>query len=123
MAKKDLSEYKRRYDIARHHAWAGSVLLSLLLAFRYFASWLPRYIVIPAGALLIIYIMIALVYTYRYRAGLSAQREPKAPPGGEWEKAKARSRAEKVRIKAEKKKVKSMAKIKKKDQKIARTMV
>ena len=73
MAKKDLSECKRRYDIARHHAWAGSVLLSLLLAFRYVVPWLPRYILIPVGALLIIYVMIALVYTYRYRAGLSAQ--------------------------------------------------
>jgi len=32
MSQKNLSEYKRKYDIFRHHAWAGTALLSVLLA-------------------------------------------------------------------------------------------
>lgn len=32
MSQTDLSEYKRKYDIFRHHAWAGTALLSVLLA-------------------------------------------------------------------------------------------
>jgi len=34
MSQKDLSEYKRKHDIFRHHAWAGTALLSVLLAVR-----------------------------------------------------------------------------------------
>ncbi len=32
MSQTDLSEYKRKYDIFRHHAWAGTAFLSVLLA-------------------------------------------------------------------------------------------
>jgi len=34
MSQKDLSECKRKHDIFRHHAWAGTALLSVLLAVR-----------------------------------------------------------------------------------------
>jgi len=34
MKEKNIGEYKRRYDMSRHHAWAGGILLSVLLAIR-----------------------------------------------------------------------------------------
>ena len=34
MSEKNLSENKKRYQAVRHHAWAGSVLLAILLAAR-----------------------------------------------------------------------------------------
>jgi len=33
-AKKELTDYKRRYNLFRHHAWAGLGFLSVLLAVR-----------------------------------------------------------------------------------------
>ncbi|MBW2077158.1 MAG: hypothetical protein JRI71_06370 [Deltaproteobacteria bacterium] len=35
MEERDTTEHKRRYDIFRHHAWAGTAFLSVLLALRY----------------------------------------------------------------------------------------
>jgi hypothetical protein len=61
MAKADLSEYARKYEIFRHHAWAGTAFLSILLALRYFIAEIPRYIFIPLGTLLIVYILIAVL--------------------------------------------------------------
>ena len=77
MNKKPKTDYKHRYAIAKHHAWAGSVLLAILGALRWFISdtEYPQqdlYFII-AGILIIIYILIALFFTYRYRSGLSQQ--------------------------------------------------
>ena len=36
MTQKNLNEYKRKYDVVKHHAWAGSVLLAVLVAIRGF---------------------------------------------------------------------------------------
>ena len=33
---KDLSDKKKKYAISKHHAWAGSILLTILLAVRIF---------------------------------------------------------------------------------------
>jgi len=116
MAKADLSEYKRKYEIFRHHAWAGTAFLSILLALRYFITAIPRYIFIPLGTLLIVYILIAVLYTYRYRAGLSRRREsdrqsqPTGIPGGQTVAPES--------LKIEKKKAKSEAKTRKKEQKV-----
>jgi hypothetical protein len=75
MNKKRINNYKHRYALAKHHAWAGSVLLAILGALRWFISdtEYPQqdlYFII-AGILIIIYILIALFFTYRYRSGLS----------------------------------------------------
>jgi hypothetical protein len=112
MAKADLSEYKRKYEIFRHHAWAGTAFLSILLALRYFITSIPRYIFIPLGTLLIVYILITVLFTYKYRAGLSRTRDPDwaAEPS---ETAKAQT-PEPERLKIEKKRAKSEAKALKK---------
>ena len=115
MAKADLSDYARKYEIFRHHAWAGTAFLSILLALRYFVAAIPRYIFIPLGTLLIVYILITVLYTYKYRAGLSKRQEsdqPSQPTG----KPGAQTVAPE-RLKIEKKRVKSEAKARKKEQK------
>ena len=77
MANKNKSEYKRNYAMAKHHAWAGSVLLAILGAIRWFTDdteWYQKDIIfILAGILIIIYILIALVFTYRFRSGLATE--------------------------------------------------
>ena len=115
MAKADLSEYTRKYEIFRHHAWAGTAFLSILLALRYFITAIPRYIFIPLGTLLIVYILIAVLYTYRYRAGLSKRQEsdqPSQPTGRDGVQTVAPES-----MKIEKKRAKSEAKARKKEQK------
>ena len=71
----DLSEIKKKYAISKHHAWAGSILLAILLAVRIFfeTSNIRQYnqIVLIAGFFIIIYMIISLIFTYRYRSGLS----------------------------------------------------
>jgi len=114
MGKKDLSIYKRRYDIFRHHAWAGTVFLSVLLALRYLITSFPQYIFIPLCTILIIYILISLIFTYKYRTGLSAGYE-KAHISKELEEVRRDTQAEKERIKAMKKISKTEMKAKKKE--------
>ena len=68
-------EDKRRYELFRHHAWAGLGLLTVFLALRYFISSIPLWISLPVGSVLIVYILIGLIGTYRYSGGLSAPNE------------------------------------------------
>ena len=115
MVKKDFVDYRRKYEIFTHHAWAGTAFLSILLALRYFVGAIPHYIFIPLGTLLIVYILIAVLDTYRYRAGLSKRHEsdqPSQPTG----KSGAQTVAP-VSLKIEKKRAKSEAKARKKEQK------
>lgn len=71
-------EYKRKYAMAKHHAWAGSVLLAILGALRWFVDdtkWYQKDIVfIIIGMIIILYILIALFLTYRFRSGLSMKQ-------------------------------------------------
>jgi uncharacterized membrane protein len=73
-AKKDLTKYKKRYNLFRHHAWAGLGFLSVLLAVRILFSELLE-LLQPILVVLIVYVVIALIFTYKYRAGLSAKQE------------------------------------------------
>lgn len=79
MNKKNLNEYKQKYDFARHHAWAGSVLLAVLIAVRGFIELtdfsIDDRIILVLGVILIIYILTAVFFTYKYRTGLSAQQK------------------------------------------------
>ena len=114
MREKDLSDYKRKYAISRHHAWAGTVFLSLLLAFRYFVTSVPDVIFIPIVSILALYILICLICTYKYRAGLSVEKSPDSI-SEQLEKEKIQAEVEKKRIKLDKKLAKAQAKERKKE--------
>lgn len=109
-------EQKRRYEISRHHAWAGSVLLAVLLAIRIFfetsETTIDNTIFIAIGIIIVLYILIALILTYKYRSGITTQQRiiQKTDTKPEFKRAKDA-------IKIEKKKAKAEAKIAKKQQK------
>ena len=113
MSEKKLSENKNRYHTLRHHAWAGSVLLAILLAvrilldisdnsFEYIDS-----IVLVLGAIIIVYTISALFFTYKYRSDLSNEKKT-------IQIISSTDDLEKEKIKIEKKKAKAEVKKKKK---------
>jgi len=104
MNSKDLATYKKKYQIFKHHAWAGLGFLAVLLAIRVIFQQFTQ-ILSPIIFVLIIYIVVALILTYKYRAGLSAQAEV-LYPSEELEKEKIKADVEKNRLKVEKKKAK-----------------
>ena len=116
MPKKNLSEYRRRYNIWRHHAWAGSILLSVLLALRIIIGeeHFPNEIVWIVGAILVFYILISLFLTYKNREGLRVEQEKQIvqikSTSDDVEKARIDAEVEKERLKIEKKKAKAEAK-------------
>ena len=116
MTKKDLSGYKRKYQAFRHHAWAGLGFLSVVLAVRLVLSENSPDILVPIIFVLVIYIIVALLFTYRYRAGLSVKQEV-IHPSEELEKEKICAEVEKERLKVEKKKAKAESKKAKKTKK------
>ena len=112
MVKKDLSEYKRKYQAFRHHAWAGLGFLSVLLAISVIAPWLLVFLS-PILVVLIAYVVISLLFTYKYYRGFSATEES-IPHSEEVEKEIIHADVEKERLKLEKKKTKAKVKTKKK---------
>jgi len=115
MEKKDLSEYKRKYQAFRHHAWAGLGFLSVVLAIRLIFFDQSGFLT-PIVVILAIYIVFALLFTYKYRSGLSAEEKfVQVEPSVELEKEKIGAEVEKERLKLEKKKAKAEAKKAKKD--------
>jgi Tfp pilus assembly protein PilO len=106
-------EDKERYDIFRHHAWAGTALLSVLLALRYMIPQFPDYLFIVLCTVLIVYIVVSLLYTFRYRQGLSQGEMSRGDPE-DLEEANQEAKIEKGRLKAEKKAAKARAKAMKK---------
>ena len=123
MNQKNLREYKQKYGIARHHAWAGSVLLAVLIAIRSFLELtdikLNDIIVLIVGIILIIYILISVFYTYKYRSGLSDEQQKIEVyiKSKDYKKQEIEGKVEKQRLKIDKKKVKNDAKIIKKSDK------
>lgn len=116
MPKKDLIEYKRKYDMYRHHAWAGAILLSVLMAIRALleilnVSNIPDFIILPIGIILVVYILISIFFTYKYRSGLTIQQEQKIiqvkTTSDDIEKEKIFAKIEKEKLKLEKKKTKA----------------
>jgi len=117
MTRKKLAEYKRKYNAFRHHAWAGSVILAV---FAILTALLPEHtqILTPFIFILIIYIVVSLIFTYRYRSGLSAEDTVvKVEPSVEIEKERLNAEIEKEILKVEKKKAKAEAKKSKKSKK------
>ena len=107
MSRKDLLEYKRKYQAFRHHAWAGLGFLSVALAVRLILLESSE-ILTPIIFILMLYILVALLFTYKYRLGLSAPDETiKIQPSDEIEKEKIKAETEKERLKFEKKKTKT----------------
>jgi hypothetical protein len=116
MTQKNLNEHRRKYDIARHHAWAGSVLLAVLVAIRGFFEIsdikIDDRIIIIIGMILVFYVLIAVFFTYRYRSGLSAEQKTVQEVhihSDDAEIEKERLKFEKKKVKAEAKKVKKNA--------------
>lgn len=76
----DLSNIRKKYAISKHHAWAGSILLAILLAVRIFfeTSNINEYnkIILIIGLFIIIYMIISLIFTYKYRLGLTIDEKP-----------------------------------------------
>ena len=103
--------FRRKYDIFKHHAWAGTVLLSILLTFRYVVKSFPASIFTLLFLIIAVYILIALFLTYRFRKGLYGKRESAGIVQFE---NRIRSKIEKNRIKIAKKEAKAEAKIRKK---------
>jgi len=118
MSKKNLAEYKRKYNSFRHHAWAGLGFLSVLLAIRIVFPSLSG-LILPVLIVLILYVLVALLFTYKYLKGLnSGEHVLQIRPSDEIEKEKINADVEKERLKVEKKKTKSEAKKAKKTEKI-----
>jgi hypothetical protein len=124
MAKKNLSEYKKKYNLWRHHAWAAASLISVIIAIRLFLEIsgfkdIPNNIIIVIGFILVIYFFISLFFTYKYSSGLSAEQEVirLESSSDDLEKAKIDAKLEKERLKLEKKKAKAEAKKAKKENK------
>ena len=114
MNDKDLSEYKKKYHTFRHHAWAGLGFLSVVLAVRLLFPEQTQ-ILSPIIVILAIYILVAILFTYRYHVGLSApDHVVRVEPSVEIEKDRIDAEVEKERLKLEKKKAKADAKAKKK---------
>jgi len=120
MDTKRLLEYKKKYAISKHHAWAGSILLAILLAIRFFMETseinVDDRIILFAGAILVGYMLVALIFTYRYHSGLSADVKSVTIHSytDEVEHKKIESKLEKERLKIEKKKAKTELKKEKK---------
>ena len=114
----DLIEYKKKYHSFRHHAWAGLGFLSVVLAFRLIFLEQAQ-ILTPVIVILAIYIIVALIFTYRYRGGLTAEEKvlKVESSSDEVEKEKIRADVEKEKLKLEKKKAKAETKKAKKGKK------
>ena len=119
MNKKNISEYKRKYDVSRHHAWAGSVLLALLIATRTFLELsnikVNDTIVVIIGIVLVIYTLVSVFLTYKYRSGLTSEQKKVVEvyhhdSSDKKKKKKIDAEVEKERLKLEKKKAKAEAK-------------
>jgi hypothetical protein len=112
---KKMREYKRKYEIYRHHAWAGLGLLTVFLAIQYLYPHLPSWFFFTILTGLIVYILIGLIGTYRYRMGLNAQENtPQVSQG--LSSASFDEKKEKNRVKIEKKRQKAEVKRIKKEQ-------
>ena len=108
---KELSNYKKKYDIMRHHAWAGSVLLAVLVATRGFLELsdikIDDRIIVIIGLILVFYVLISVFLTYKYRSGLSSsQKNVVEVKIGSDDLEKEKLKIEKKKAKAEAKKAK-----------------
>ena len=111
-------DHTKRYAIARHHAWAGSVLLAILLAVRVFivstTVIIPDIIFALIGGMLVLYILISLIITYKHRSGLLQQQSNQQYSQ---DASSKESYLSKEQLKIQKKQAKALVKQQKKQQK------
>ena len=112
--------FREKYSVFKHHAWAGSVLLAVLLATRVFLEKLgvKNYdtLFVAIGSILVLYTLSAVILTYRYRSGLYVDSNmgnlhvhyPSDNPDVKREKQFLKT--EKKKLKAEVKKIKKTRK-------------
>ena len=117
MNSKDLPECKRKYNAFRHHAWAGLGFLSVLLVIRIIVPSFSE-LIHPILAVIIVYVVVSLLFTYYYRAGLAGENIIQIQLSDEIEKERMKIEVEKERLKVEKKKAKDEIKKAKKTEKI-----
>lgn len=108
------TEIKRKYDLARHHAWAGSVLLAILGAISWIVgfstdSWYYSLIII-SGIIIIPYILVSLFFTYTYRSSLTSDEEAPTLQTIDNHKDKIYAKLEKKKAKNELKHAKKLEK-------------
>ena len=102
-----MNETKNKYDLFRHHAWGGGILLSIIFALRTI-DFIPNIIFTPLVILLIMYIVIALFFTYKYRKVLVVDsKKIKSPKYEELLDDKEKKGHEKNAYKLEKKRIKA----------------
>lgn len=118
------SNHGRKYAIFKHHAWAGTALLSVLLALRILFTRveeinIPDGLAVVIGLILVVYILVSLFFTYRYRDELIAKDES-IGVSTVGKKVCPEIKSEKEQLKIEKKKAKTEIKKAKKLQKTLR---
>ncbi len=69
---------KKGYDWYRHHAWGGLAILSLFTGLHAFVS-VPPYVTYPVGSVLVGYVILFLVLTYRSAGELKEESSLPAP--------------------------------------------
>ena len=112
-------DHKTSYVISKHHAWAVSVLLGILLALHVFFEManidVNNLIFIIIGFVIVFYILISLILTYKHRTGLIELKEKLDKDANN--KSNFEKSLSKDQLKLEKKKVKENVKRMKKQQK------
>ncbi len=114
MNKKSTISAAQKYHTYRHHAWAGTGLLSIFLALRLL---FPQYqdSLNPVILGIILYIFIALLFTYRYyREGLAQSSKNEESIISSQKKEDIDEKLEKTRAKLEKKRLTAELKAQKK---------
>ena len=105
-------DHKTSYVISKHHAWAGSVLLGIILAIRVFFEManieVNNLIFVIIGFVIVFYILISLLLTYKHRTGLIELKETSENEANN--KSNFEKSFSKDQLKIEKKKVKEKVK-------------
>lgn len=118
MNKLDYEKYKQKYEWYRHHAWAGLGILSIVVTIRFLIP-LPNWFLFPVISILVIYVVTALIGTYRYSSAILTSEEPlqQNKSSVDLEQERLETKMDKVRLKLEKKKAKAAYKTQKKMEK------
>ncbi|MHC1605690.1 MAG: hypothetical protein ACXQTP_06965 [Candidatus Methanofastidiosia archaeon] len=104
------TDKKRQYSWYKHHAWAALALLSIFFALSRFVDNIPRFISLPAVAILSIYALVAIVFTYLHnRDNVIKESEMKMH-----KEIVEKNQAIKENAKIEKKRLKAQIKVAKK---------
>ncbi|HID25634.1 MAG TPA: hypothetical protein EYP23_04140 [Thermoplasmata archaeon] len=119
MSTLDYEKCKQKYEWYRHHAWAGLGILSIVVTIRFLIP-LPNWFLFPVISILVIYVVTALIGTYRYSSAILTSGESINRTelfSLDLEPKRLETKMDKVRLKLEKKKTKAAYKAQKKMEK------